>query len=40
MLESLFPGSIKLERLDAANDWFAADAKEMSVELGEELVEK
>ena len=40
MLESLFPCSIKLERLDAANDWFAADAKEMSVELGDELVEK
>ena len=40
MLESLFPGSIKLERLDETGDWFAQNAKEMSVEIGNQMVEK
>ena len=40
MLESLFPGSIKLERLDETSDWFAQNAREMSVEEGDEMVEK
>lgn len=39
MLEALFPGSIKLERLDAADDWFARNAREMSAEMGRELVD-
>ena len=40
MLESLYPGSIKLERLDYSRDWFAEDAKEMDVNTGAELVER
>ena len=36
MLEALYPGSIKLERL--SDDWFAATAKDMTVEHGEEIV--
>ena len=40
MLESLFPGAIKLERLDASHDWFAEDAKDMDITCGEALVEK
>ena len=39
MLEALYPNSIKLERLNEANDWFAETAKDMSVALGEEMVE-
>lgn len=38
-LEALYPGSIKLERLDDADDWFAQDSREMSVELGKWKVE-
>ena len=37
-LEAVLPGAIKLERLDASEDWFAADANEMSLELGRERV--
>ncbi len=36
-LESLYPGSIKLERLKDSNDWFAESAKDMSVELGDQI---
>lgn len=39
MLEALYPGSIELERLGDGDDWFAASAKEMSVEIGEKLIE-
>lgn len=39
-LEYLFPGTIKLERLDKNKDWFAQTAAEMSVEEGKELVMK
>lgn len=37
-LEYLYPGTVKLERLSEADDWFAKSAKEMSVELGEKIV--
>ena len=36
MLEALYPGSIKLDRL--SDDWFAATAKDMTIEHGEEIV--
>ena len=39
MLESLYAGSIKLERLQDADDWFAETAKDMSLELGNQMVE-
>ena len=39
-LEHLFPGSIKLERLDQNKDWFAQTAAEMSAELGKQITEK
>ncbi len=39
MLEALFPGSIKLERLDGCSDWFAQTAKNMSIESGKATVE-
>lgn len=39
-LESLYPGSIKLERLDETDDWFSKNAREMSVKQGAEIVEK
>ncbi len=39
-LESLYPGSIKLERLDETDDWFAQSARNMSVEEGREAVEQ
>ena len=38
-LEALCPGSIKLERLDMTDDWFAENAREMSVEHGKQIVE-
>jgi len=38
-LEYLYPGSIKLERLNETDDWFAQDAKEMSKEIGRNTVE-
>ncbi len=40
MLEKLFPGSIRLDRLPETDDWFAQTAKDTSVELGAELVDK
>ena len=39
MLEALVPGSIKLERLDMTDDWFAENAREMSVEAGRAIVD-
>lgn len=37
-LEYLYPGSIKLERIDECDDWFTGNAKEMSVEIGAEKI--
>ena len=39
MLEELYPGSIKLERLNDTYDWFAESAKDMSLELGKKMVD-
>ncbi|MBR7140799.1 MAG: creatininase family protein, partial [Clostridia bacterium] len=39
MLEALYPGSIKLDRLDASEDWFGETAVKMSVSHGEEMVD-
>jgi creatinine amidohydrolase len=39
MLEELYPGSIKLERLNDTYDWFAESAKEMNAELGKKMVD-
>ena len=39
-LEYLYPGSIKLERLNDCDDWFTETAKEMSREHGEERISK
>ena len=39
MLEALYPNSIKLDRLDASEDWFAETAVDMTVEYGEEIVD-
>ena len=37
-LEYLFPGSIKLERLDETDDWFAQTARNMSYEEGKRRI--
>ena len=39
-MEYLYPGSIRLERLDYSADWFAECAKEMSVELGKRNIDE
>lgn len=39
MLEALYPGSIKLDRLNDADDWFAESAKDMNLEIGKEMVD-
>ena len=39
-MEYLYPGSIKLERLDCSADWFAESAKGMSVELGQQNIDE
>ena len=39
MLEALYQGSIKLERLQEGGDWFAETASQMNLELGNEMVE-
>ena len=39
MLEALYPGSIKLERLKDTDDWFAETAKNMSLAIGNEMVD-
>lgn len=40
MMEYLYPGSIKLDRIDEADDWFAQASREMSAELGKQIIEK
>ena len=40
VMEHLYPGSIKLERLCETDDWFAQASAEMSAELGEKRVAK
>ena len=40
VMEYLYPGSIKMERLCETDDWFAQASREMSVELGEKRVAK
>lgn len=40
MLEALYPGSVKLEYLKDTDDWFAADASEMTKEMGEDMVRR
>lgn len=39
MLEALYPGSIKLDRLGEADDWFTDTAPEMDLEMGRFMVE-
>ena len=38
-LEYLYPGSIKLERLSEADDWFAETANQMDVAVGEKYMQ-
>jgi hypothetical protein len=38
VLESMFPGTIKLERLCETDDWFAQASKDMDVELGRKRI--
>ena len=38
MMEYLYPGSIKLDRIDEKGDWFAQSAREMSPEHGADMV--
>ena len=40
MLEYLYPGTIKLERLCETEDWFAQDADRMSYECGHDYIEE
>lgn len=40
MLESLYPGIIKYERLQDTDDWFTRSALDMSVELGDNMVKR
>lgn len=39
LLEALYPGSIKLDRLKDTDDWFAQSAKDMTREYGESEIE-
>ncbi|MBQ7108964.1 MAG: creatininase family protein [Clostridia bacterium] len=39
-LEYLYPGSIKLDRYEEADDWFAETSKDMSADIGEEYITK
>ena len=39
MLEYLYPGTIKLDRLDASEDWFGQTAVDMSLEHGKDIVD-
>ena len=39
MLEALYPGTIKLERLKYSEDWFAETAKDMDLKVGREMVD-
>ena len=40
MLEYLYPGTIKLERLCETEDWFAQDADQMTYECGRDYIEE
>ena len=40
MLEYLYPGSVKLERLSETDDWFAQDSINMSLDNGRERIEE
>ena len=40
ILEYLYPGSILLDRLGEADDWFTDTAKDMSLEIGRDFVEE
>ena len=40
MMEYLYPGSIKLERLAETDDWFSESAKDMTVQEGRERIEE
>ena len=40
VLEHLYPGAIKLERLPETDDWFAQDSKNMDVEHGKDKCEE
>lgn len=37
-LEYLYPGSIKLDRFDEADDWFAESSKDTNLEFGEDRI--
>ncbi len=39
-LEYLYPGTVKAERLSETDDWFTEGAKDMSVELGKEIIDR
>lgn len=39
MLESLYPGSIKMDRLNDSDDWFKETAKYTDVKIGEKMVD-
>lgn len=39
MLEYLYPGSIKLDRLDESDDWFKETAKDTNVEIGKRITD-
>ena len=39
MLEYLYPGSIKLDRLDASEDWFAETADKTTLSHGKDMVD-
>ena len=40
ILMALYPQAIKLDRIDDIKHWFTVSAKEASVEIGKEMVEK
>ena len=40
MLEELYPGSIKLDRLGELDDWFTDTAREMDAEMGKFMVDE
>ncbi len=39
MLEYLYPGLVKVDRVDEGGDWFSESAKDMSAELGKEIID-
>lgn len=40
MLEYLYPGTVKLERLSETDDWFAESAKDATIALGKEIIDR